>query len=96
MATETLDIIRGGSFLVEDHPLDQVFIPEEFTEEEQMTGDLVRDFVDNSVVPVSGWWFSTICQRDLSRRWYMATLSSATPETKNSSDRSLTTMRSTR
>ena len=31
-ATETMDIIRGGSFLVEEHPLDQVFIPEEFTE----------------------------------------------------------------
>ena len=44
-ATETMDIIRGGSFLVEEHPLEQVFIPEEFTEEEQMTGDLVADFV---------------------------------------------------
>jgi alkylation response protein AidB-like acyl-CoA dehydrogenase len=51
-ATETLEIIRGGSFLVEEHPLDQVFIPEEFTEEEQMTGELVADFVDGSVVPV--------------------------------------------
>ena len=50
-ATETLDIIRGGSFLVEEHPLDQVFIPEEFTEEEEMIGDLVADFVEGSVVP---------------------------------------------
>ena len=50
-ATETMDIIRGGSFLVEEHPLDQVFIPEEFTEEEQMTGDLVAEFVEGSVVP---------------------------------------------
>ncbi len=51
-ATETMDIIRGGSFLVEEHPLEQVFIPEEFTEEEIMTADLARDFVEGSVVPV--------------------------------------------
>jgi len=49
---ETMNIIRGGSFLVEEHPLDQVFIPEEFTEEEVMTGELARDFVEGSVVPV--------------------------------------------
>ena len=51
-ATETMNIIRGGSFLVEEHPLEQVFIPEEFTEEEQMTGELVSDFIDGTVVPV--------------------------------------------
>ena len=50
-ATETMNIIRGGSFLVEDHPLEQVFIPEEFTEEELMTGDLARDFVNGTVLP---------------------------------------------
>jgi alkylation response protein AidB-like acyl-CoA dehydrogenase len=50
--TETMNIIRGGSFLVEEHPLDQVFIPEEFTEEELMTGELARDFVEGSVIPV--------------------------------------------
>jgi alkylation response protein AidB-like acyl-CoA dehydrogenase len=50
-ATETMNIIRGGSFLVEEHPLDQVFIPEEFTEEERMTGDLANDFVDGTVLP---------------------------------------------
>jgi len=50
-ATETMNIIRGGSFLVEDHPLEQVFIPEEFTEEERMTGDLAWDFVNGTVLP---------------------------------------------
>jgi alkylation response protein AidB-like acyl-CoA dehydrogenase len=51
-ATEKMEIIQGGSFLIEEHPLEQVFIPEEFTEEERMTGDLARDFVEGSVVPV--------------------------------------------
>ena len=50
--TETMNIIRGGSFLVEEHPLDQVFTPEEFTEEELMTAELARDFVEGTVVPV--------------------------------------------
>ena len=51
-ATETMNIIRGGSFLIEEHPLDQVFIPEEFAEEERLIGDLARDFVEDSVVPL--------------------------------------------
>jgi alkylation response protein AidB-like acyl-CoA dehydrogenase len=50
-ATETMNIIRGGSFLVEEHPLEQVFIPEEFTEEERMTGELAWDFVEGTVLP---------------------------------------------
>jgi alkylation response protein AidB-like acyl-CoA dehydrogenase len=49
-STETMNIIRGGSFLVEEHPLEQVFIPEEFTEEERMTGDLAAEFVEGSVL----------------------------------------------
>jgi alkylation response protein AidB-like acyl-CoA dehydrogenase len=50
--TETMNIIRGGSFLVEEHPLDQVFTPEEFTEDERMIAELARNFVEDSVVPV--------------------------------------------
>jgi len=44
-------IIKGGSFLTEDHPLEKVFIPEEFTEEEKMIGKLMHDFVEGSVLP---------------------------------------------
>jgi alkylation response protein AidB-like acyl-CoA dehydrogenase len=51
-ATETMDIIRGGSFLVEEHPLEQVFTPEDFTEDELMMAQLAHDFVESSVVPV--------------------------------------------
>ncbi|MCP4547730.1 MAG: acyl-CoA dehydrogenase [bacterium] len=45
------DLIRGCSFLVEEHPLDMVFIPEEFSQEEKMIGDLVLKFVEGSVLP---------------------------------------------
>jgi len=51
-AVSEMNIIQGGSFLVEEHPLEQVFTPEEFTEDELMTGQLARDFVETSVVPV--------------------------------------------
>jgi len=46
-------IIRSCSFLVEDHPLDTVFIPEEFTEDERMIGNTAREFVEGRVVPNS-------------------------------------------
>jgi len=44
-------IIKGCSFLTEDHPLDKVFIPEEFNDEEKMIGKLMWDFVEGSVLP---------------------------------------------
>ena len=44
-------IIRSCSFLVEDHPLDRVFIPEEFGEDERMIGATAREFTQGSVVP---------------------------------------------
>ena len=50
-AADKAGIIRGCSFLVEDHPLDRIFIPEEFTEDELMIGKLAWDFVEGSVQP---------------------------------------------
>ncbi len=44
-------IIKGCSFLTEDHPLEKVFIPEEFNDEEKMIGKLIYDFVEGSVLP---------------------------------------------
>ena len=44
-------IIRSCSFLVEDHPLDRVFIPEEFDEDARMIGATAREFTQGSVVP---------------------------------------------
>ncbi|MDP6797362.1 MAG: acyl-CoA dehydrogenase family protein [Candidatus Krumholzibacteria bacterium] len=45
------EIIRGCSFLTEDHNLEQIFIPEEFNDEAKMIGKLTSDFVAGSVQP---------------------------------------------
>ncbi len=47
----TTEMIRGCSFLVEEHPLERVFTPEEFSQEEKMIGDMVAKFVEGSVAP---------------------------------------------
>ena len=49
--TTGTEMIRGCSFLVEEHPLEKVFTPAEFSEEERMLGKLVWDFVEGSVLP---------------------------------------------
>jgi len=50
-AVEPKTILRGCSFLIEDHPLDLVLIPEELTEEQRQIGELTREFVEGSVRP---------------------------------------------
>jgi alkylation response protein AidB-like acyl-CoA dehydrogenase len=42
---------RGGSFLVEDRAPEQVFTPEDFTEEQRMIGETAADFMQNEVLP---------------------------------------------
>jgi alkylation response protein AidB-like acyl-CoA dehydrogenase len=41
----------GGSFLLEDHNLDNVFTPEDFNEDQQMIAKLAEEFGVNEVVP---------------------------------------------
>jgi alkylation response protein AidB-like acyl-CoA dehydrogenase len=41
----------GGSFLLEDHNLDNVFTPEDFNEDQQMVVNLAVEFASNEVVP---------------------------------------------
>jgi len=41
----------GGSFLLEDHPLDNVFTPEDFNEDQQMIAKLADEFATNEVLP---------------------------------------------
>ena len=43
----------GGSFLLEDHPLDNVFTPEDFNEDQQMVVKLAEEFATNEIVPVA-------------------------------------------
>ena len=41
----------GGSFLLEDHNLDSVFTPEDFSEDQQMVVNLAAEFATKEVVP---------------------------------------------
>jgi len=45
-------IIKGGEFLVKETLAEDVFIPEEFNEEQQMMAQTCREFVDTQVIPV--------------------------------------------
>ncbi|GAB2773066.1 acyl-CoA dehydrogenase family protein [Salinimicrobium soli] len=55
MSTETenkkKDLIRGGQFLVKETKAEDVFTPEDFTEEQQMMKDSVKEFVDREIWP---------------------------------------------
>ncbi len=44
-------MILGCSFLVDEHPPEQVFAPEDFSQDERMIGDMVEKFVQGSVLP---------------------------------------------
>lgn len=51
MANTTENIIKGGSFLIEDVTYNQVFTPEDFTDEHKMIAKTSEDFVVNEVLP---------------------------------------------
>ena len=45
------DYVKGGAFLIENRTAEEIFTPEDLTEEQRMIGETTRDFVDNEVVP---------------------------------------------
>jgi alkylation response protein AidB-like acyl-CoA dehydrogenase len=45
------DYIKGGAFLIENRTANEIFTPEDLSEEQKMIGETTRDFVDNEVVP---------------------------------------------
>ncbi len=47
---EQKKIIKGGAFLIEERAPEEIFTPEDFTEEHRMIADTTRQFVDNEVV----------------------------------------------
>jgi alkylation response protein AidB-like acyl-CoA dehydrogenase len=54
MATEAkVGVIaaRGGSFLIEDRVPDEVFTPEDLSEEQVMIGDTAEEFMEKEVIP---------------------------------------------
>jgi alkylation response protein AidB-like acyl-CoA dehydrogenase len=52
MTNTIVNMIKGGSFLVEDVTLDRVFTPEDFTDEHKMIAKTTEDFVLSEVIPV--------------------------------------------
>src|SRR6267378_3145535 len=48
---EKKEVVQGGAFLIEDRTPDEIFTPEDFTEEHRMIAETTRQFVDNEVVP---------------------------------------------
>ena len=57
MSTETenkkKDLLRGGQFLVKETDCENVFTPEDFSDEQKMMRDSVREFIDRQVIPHS-------------------------------------------
>ena len=51
IATENKASIKGGEFLVKETEAAQVFIPEEFTEEQQMIAATCREFLEREIWP---------------------------------------------
>lgn len=50
--TATTDTaLQGGSFLIRETTPDQMFTPEDFTEEQRMIGQMCRDFLNKEVIP---------------------------------------------
>jgi len=44
-------MVRGSAFMVNDLEFGDIFIPEEFDEEQRMIADTCRDFLDTEVIP---------------------------------------------
>ena len=44
-------LIKGGAFLINECAAEDIFTPEDFTEEQRMIADTTRRFVDNEVTP---------------------------------------------
>lgn len=45
--------LKGGEWLVKESAPSDTFIPEEYTEEQQMVKDMCRDFLDAEVMPIA-------------------------------------------
>jgi len=48
---EQKQIVKGGAFLIEERTTEDIFTPEDFTEEHRMIAETTRQFSDNEVAP---------------------------------------------
>jgi alkylation response protein AidB-like acyl-CoA dehydrogenase len=51
METTNKELLRGGQFLVKEIDCEDIFTPEDFSEEQQMMKDSVKEFVDREIWP---------------------------------------------
>ena len=51
---ETKQVVQGGAFMIEDRTTEEIFTPEDFTEEHRMIAETTRQFIDNEVIPHIG------------------------------------------
>lgn len=51
MSKQTEKFIKGGSFLIEDISYENMYTPEDFSEEQIMIAKTTEDYVTNEVVP---------------------------------------------
>ncbi|VWX36069.1 acyl-CoA dehydrogenase family protein [Exiguobacterium oxidotolerans] len=52
MSQTTNELIKGGSFVLDELKAERLFTPEDFSEEHKMVGDMTAKFVEDRVVPV--------------------------------------------
>ena len=50
-AEKKIDAIKGGEFLIRETKAEDIFIPEEWTEEQQMIAQTCSDFIDQHITP---------------------------------------------
>ncbi|MFJ8236793.1 acyl-CoA dehydrogenase family protein [Ureibacillus sp. NPDC094379] len=48
---QTKNVIKGGSFLIEEVDVERVFTPEDFTDEQKMIAKTTEEYVTNEVLP---------------------------------------------
>ena len=51
------EIIRGGQFIVKNTKCEDIFTPEDFTEEQKMMKDAVMEFNEREIIPLKGLLF---------------------------------------
>jgi len=51
MSNQTENLLKGGAFLLEDITYEQMFTPEDYTDEQKMIAKTTEDFVLNKVLP---------------------------------------------
>src|SRR5258708_37082062 len=51
-AVETKKVIKGGSFILEDHDPSEVFTPDDLSDEHLMIAQTAREFTEKEVMPL--------------------------------------------